>query len=130
MEAHSTDVGNNNLMSNKLAVIPDIINENIRSLNTKQREVFKFTHKSSRDYIKSLRCKLIKKVKSFHIFITGGIGVEISHLIKTIFYQGGDEDKPRILLLAPNGVNIQNIFNKYPININRTTIHSDLLELM
>ena len=53
MEAHSADVGNNNLMSNKLPAIPDnIINENIRSLNMKQREVFNFIHKCSRDYIK------------------------------------------------------------------------------
>ena len=86
MEAHSADVGNNNLMSNKLPAIPDnIINENIRSLNMKQREVFNFIHKWSRDYIKSLRCKVIKKVKSFHIFITGGAGVGKSYLIKTIF---------------------------------------------
>ena len=56
METHLADVGNNNLMSNKLRlrpVIPDnIINENIRSLNMKQREVFNFIHKCSRDYIK------------------------------------------------------------------------------
>ena len=38
MEAHSTDVGYNNLMSNKLPVISDnIINENIKSPNMKQR---------------------------------------------------------------------------------------------
>ena len=68
-EAHSVDAGNNNLMSNKLPAIPgNIINENMRSLNMKQREVFNFMHKWSRDYIKSLHCKLIKKVKSFHIF--------------------------------------------------------------
>ena len=46
MEAHSADVGNNNLMSNKLPAIPDnFISENIRSFNTKQREVFHFIHK-------------------------------------------------------------------------------------
>ena len=126
MEAHSADVGNNNLMSNKLPAIPDnITNENIRALNMKQREVFNFIHKWSRDYIKSLRCKVIKKVKSFHIFITGGAGVEKSHLITKIFlslqvlgYKGGDADKPRIFLLAPTGV--------AAININGTTIHSGL----
>ena len=33
-------------MSNKLPAIPDnFINENIRSLNMKQREVFNFLHK-------------------------------------------------------------------------------------
>ena len=38
MEAHSTDVEYNNLMSNKLPVISDnIINENIKSPNMKQR---------------------------------------------------------------------------------------------
>ena len=61
MEAHSADVGNNNLISNKLPVIPDnIINENIGALNMKQREVFNLIHKWSRNYIKSLRCKVIK----------------------------------------------------------------------
>ena len=46
IEAHSADAGNNNLMSNKLPGIPDyIINENIRSLNMKRREVFNFIHK-------------------------------------------------------------------------------------
>ena len=84
MEVHSADVGNNNLMSNKLPAIPDIINENIRSLNMKQKEVFNFIHTWSRDYIKSLRCKVIRKVESFHIFITGGAGVGKSHLRKTI----------------------------------------------
>ena len=40
MKAHSADVGNNDLMSHKLPAIPDnIINENMRSLNMKQREV-------------------------------------------------------------------------------------------
>ena len=46
MEAHSGDVGNNNLMSNKLPAIPDnIMKGNIRSLNMKQREIFNFIHK-------------------------------------------------------------------------------------
>ena len=90
MEAHSADVGNNNLMSNKLPAIPDnIINANIRSLNKKQREVSNFIHKWPKGYMKSLRCKMIKKVKSFHIFITGGAGVEKSHLIKNFFVFAG-----------------------------------------
>ena len=46
MEAHSADIGNNNLMSNKLpATLDNIINENIRSLNMKQGESFNFIHK-------------------------------------------------------------------------------------
>ena len=60
MEAHSADVANNNLMSNKLpAISSNIINENIRSLDMKQRELLNFIHKWPRDYIKSLRCKVI-----------------------------------------------------------------------
>ena len=128
IEAHSADVGNNNLISNNMipAIPNNIINENIRSLNMKQREVFNFIHKWSRDYIKSLRCKVIKKVKSFHIFITGGAEVGKPYLIKTMFlslnkilrYKGSDADKPRILLHAPTGV--------AAININGTTIHSGL----
>ena len=114
-------------MPNKLPSIPDnVINENIRSLNMKQKEVFNFIHKWSRDYIKSLRCKVIKKVKPFHIFITGCAGFEKSHLIKTIFlslnkvlgYKGGHAHKPRILLLAPTGA--------AAININGIAIHSGL----
>ena len=64
-------------MANNLPEIPDIIiNENIRSLNMKQREVFSFIHKWSRNYVKSLRCKVIKRVKSLHIFITGVLELE------------------------------------------------------
>ena len=127
METHSADVANKNFMSNKLpAILDNIINENIRSLNMKQREVFNFIDKWSRDYIKSFRCKVIKKVKSFNIFITGGAGVGKFHLIKVIVlslnkvlgYKGSNVDKPRILLLAPTGV--------AAININGTTIHSGL----
>ena len=127
MEVHSADVESDNLMSNKLPAIPDnFINANIRSLNMKQREVFNFMNKWSRDYFKVLRCKVIKKVKSFHIFITGGAEVGKPYLIKTMFlslnkilrYKGSDADKPRILLHAPTGV--------AAININGTTIHSGL----
>ena len=48
----------------------------------KQTEIFNFVHKWSRDYIKSLLCKVIKKVKLFYKFITGSAEVEKSHLIK------------------------------------------------
>ena len=127
MEAHSADIGNNNLMSNKLpATLDNIINENIRSLNMKQGEFFNYIHKWSRDYIKSLRCKVIKKVKLFHIFITGSAGVGKPHLIKAIFLflikvlrcKGGDVHKTRILLLPPTRI--------AAINVNGTTIHSGL----
>ena len=58
--SESEAFGNKNLMCNKLPAISDnIITENIRSLNMKQREVFNFIHKWSKDYIKSLPCKVI-----------------------------------------------------------------------
>ena len=68
----------------------------------------------------------MKKVKPFHIFLTGGGGVGKSHLIKTIYmsinkvlmYKGGNPEKPRILLLAPTGV--------AAVNIDGTTIHTAL----
>ena len=69
---------------------------------------------------------MIKKVKSFHIFISCGAGVGKSYLMKTFFlslnkvlgYKEGDADKPIILLFAPSGV--------AAININGTMIHSGL----
>ena len=100
-----------------------MINENIRSLNVKQRQVFDVLHKWARDYVKNLSSKHVKYIKTFHIFLTGGAGVGKSHLIKTIFmtiskllsFKGGDPEKPRILILAPTGV--------AAINIDGTTIH-------
>ena len=74
----------------------------------------------------SSSCKVIRKIKSFHIFITDSAGVGKSHLIKTFFlslnkdlgYKDGDADKPKFFLLAPTGV--------AAININEATIHSGL----
>ena len=91
-----------------------------------QREIFNSVHKWSRDFIKSLRCKIYQNVKLFYIFITGGLGVGTFHLIKTIYmslskvliYKGSELEKPRSLLLAPTRV--------AAININSTTIHSGL----
>ena len=127
-ETQSADLGNTNAFTNQLRVIPDdnVINKNIRSLNMQQREIFNFVHKWSRDFIKSLGCKIHQNVKLFYVFITGGAGVGKSHMIKTIhmslskvlMYKGGELDKPRILLLAPTGV--------AAVNINGTTIHSGL----
>ena len=62
-----------------------LINENIRSLNVKQRQVFDVIHKCVRDYVKNLSSKHVKYIKPFHIFLTGGAGVGKSHVIKTIF---------------------------------------------
>ena len=104
-----------------------LINENIRSLNVKQRQVFDVIHKWARNYVKNLSSKHVKCINPFHIFLTGGAGVGKSHLIKTIFmsinkllpFKGGDpENFPRILILAPTGV--------AAININGTTVYTAL----
>ena len=103
-----------------------LINENIRSLNVKQRQVFDIIPKWARDYMKNLSSKHAKYIKSFHVFLTGGAGVGKSHLMKTIFmsiskllsFKGGNPEKPRILILAPTGV--------AAINIDETIIHAAL----
>ena len=125
-ETQLADLGNTNAFTNPLRVVPDdnVINKNIRSLNMQQREIFNFVHKWSRDFIKSLCCKIHQNVKPFLIFITGGARVRKSHLIKTTYMslskvlinKGGELEKPRILLLVPTGV--------APININGANIYS------
>ena len=46
-ETQSADLGNTNSFTNQLRVVPDdnVITENIRSLNMKQRKSFNFVHK-------------------------------------------------------------------------------------
>ena len=74
-ESQSADLGKQ--LTNQLRVVPDdnVITENIRYLNMKQRKIFNFVHKWSRDFTKSLGCKIHQNVKLFYIFITGGAGV-------------------------------------------------------
>ena len=101
-----------------------VISENIRFLNAKQRQLFEVAQKWSGDYMKNFSSKTIKNIKPFHIFLTEGVGVSKSHLIKTIYtsiskvltYKGGHPEKPRILLLAPTGA--------AAIYIDGTTIHT------
>ena len=89
-----------------------MINELIRSLNQEQQNVFDVLQKFSKDFIKNLGPKRQQMINPFHIFITGALGVGKSSLIKTIhmslnkvlMYNGGDPEKPRILLVPPTGV--------------------------
>ena len=63
-----------------------------------ERKVFNFVHKCSRDYIKGLGCKILWNIKLIYIYITSGVGVGKSHLIKSthislskvLMYEGGD----------------------------------------
>ena len=81
-----------------MLVFQDSISENVSSLNPKQRQVFEIILQWSRDYIKSLSRKVVKKVKPLHIFFTRNGGVGKLHLAKTIYtsvnqlliYKGGN----------------------------------------
>ena len=72
-ETQSADLGNVNAFTNQLRVVLDenVINKNIRSLNMEHREICNFAHKWSRDFIKSLGCKIHQNVEPFYIFIMG-----------------------------------------------------------
>ena len=59
----------------------NMINENIRLFNDKQHQVFGIVCKWSRDYIKNLNSRVLKKVTTFYIFLTGGGGEDKSHLM-------------------------------------------------
>ena len=69
---------------------------------------------------------ILEKGNTFIYFFTGGEGVSISNLIKTInlslrkilIYKGENREKSRILLLIPTGV--------AAINIDGTTVHTHL----
>ena len=69
---------------------------------------------------------ILEKGNTFIYFFTGGEGVSISNLIKTInlslrkvlIYKGENQEKSRILLLTPTGV--------AAINIDGTTVHTHL----
>ena len=103
------------------------VNSNICSLNRDQRNVFDVVHRWARNDVKSRSSKIQHEVEPVHLFITVGGGCGKSHLLRTIYqaisktlmYNGGDPDKPRILSLAPTGVSA--------VNIDGTTIHSGLI---
>ena len=102
------------------------VNSNIRSLNRDQRAVFDAVHKWAWNYVKCRSSKIQHEVEPVHLFITGGGGYGKSHLFRTIYqavtktlmYNGGDPDKPRVMSLAPTDVAV--------VNMDGTTIHSGL----
>jgi len=96
------------------------INNLVRTLNKKQRQVFDTLLQWGKSFIKN------ENFQPFHIFLTGGGGVGKSHLInciynclaKVLIYKKEDLEKPRVIKLAPTGI--------ASINIQGTTIHSGL----
>ena len=58
-EEQLADLGNINSLTNQVRLVPDnVIIENIRPFKMQQMEVFNFVYKLSRDYMKSLCCKI------------------------------------------------------------------------
>ena len=113
--------------SERSCVLPDKeVNEKIRSLNTKQREVFDKVFSWASKYVKNRNNTEAPSVQPLHIFLTGQGGCGKSHLIKTIYHavsklllrKDSNPEKPRVLLLSPTGV--------AAVNISGTTIHSAL----
>ena len=135
---HSEDDGNDegtetqpqkglDFCNHRVPISPDnVINKNIRSVNERQRQIFDIVYKQSKDYIKNITSWKSKFVTFFHIFLTGGAGVQELHLVKTIhmslskvlMYKGGNPENPRMLFLAQTDV--------AAININGTSIHISL----
>ena len=67
-------------------VSADEICRNVRSLNSKQREIFEVINKWARDYTKNLSSDSPKYILPLHLFVTGGAGVGKFHLIKTLYH--------------------------------------------
>ena len=95
-------------------------------MNFKQQQVFDFVYFWAKETVKQKSSKNSGTTTPFHLFLPGPAGVGKSYLVKTIHQavfkllqdHGSSPEKPRVLILAPNGV--------ASINVNGTTIHSGL----
>ena len=104
----------------------DMLRNNVRSLNEKQRFAYNIALSWCRNTMKNLNCLKPEKVDPINLFVTGGAGAGKSHLIKAIYhtavktfrYGTVNPDRPTVALMAPTGV--------AAININGTTIHTAL----
>ena len=102
------------------------INNKVRSLNLKQRQIFNFIFNWAKLQVKVKSGIISNQPKPFHPFFPDSGCCDKSHLIKTIYhvinevflYRNGDPGKPRVLLLASTSV--------AAIDINGNTIHSDM----
>ena len=88
------------------------INENIRSLNYKQRVVYNVINKLAREHTKNRSSLMPSVIKPLYMFIAGNGGCVKSLLAKTVYhsltktlsYHDGEPEKPKVLVLAPTGV--------------------------
>ncbi|XP_066921397.1 uncharacterized protein [Clytia hemisphaerica] len=104
----------------------DQINTHIRSLNSKQRDIFDIVLNWGKMYVQNSKSNNPVLLEPLRIFLTGGAGVGKSHLIKCVYnclskvlaYKSDELEKPRIIKLAPTGI--------AAINISGTTVHTGL----
>ena len=86
---NDNEIDNNITLGSSESIIEPFISdealsEMIRSLNTKQREIFEAVNKWVRDHLKCLHSKNISKPDPLHLFLTGSAGTGKSHLLTTI----------------------------------------------
>ncbi|XP_066925556.1 uncharacterized protein [Clytia hemisphaerica] len=102
------------------------LNIRIRSLNDKQRELFDFVVRWSRQSFQQLRTNTIEKPNPFYIFLTGSAGCGKSYTLNTIkfylqkslTYGARNAAKERLLIMAPTGV--------AAVNVTGSTLNSTL----
>ena len=119
-------MNNLNPASSKPSIISDEeLNQNIHSLNERQREIFDVVFTWGKTLVQNSILDEGFKVDPLHIFLTGNGGCGKSFLVKCmyealnkLFFYKGDNTKAKVMLLAPTGV--------AAININETTIHTGL----
>ena len=68
-----------------LVVSDEDLNEGIRLLNKKQREVFNNVYSWLISYMKNLMSQNITSIQPLYLFITGGTGVGKSFLTKILY---------------------------------------------
>ena len=130
-----TDIGFGCNHSILLVFQDSIIKENVCSLNPKQRQDFEVIHKWSRDYVKNLSSKVMKKVKPFHIFLTGAGGVGKSRLNKTTYisvnkvlmYKGFNMAELTGVMSQEGDYNFISFLNKIRIGVVNNEVERSLL---
>ena len=122
-------IDNNYAISNNSnsIILDDELNEKIRSLNRKQRQIFDIIH-WAKTYVKKLQAHIPVDIKPLYVLITGNGSCSKSHLIRTFYHsltktlsnREMSSDKPKVLLLAPTGVAAINIISNQLVIFEKT----------